>query len=166
MIKKKICVLGSFAVGKTSLIERYINSIFSDKYHTTIGVKTDQKDLNINNTDIRLIIWDINGEDDYQKVKPSYLIGAAGALIIADITRKDTLEAAIKLNELIKDTIGEKPIIFIINKDDLKHDWEITHEEIEDLKQKNYSVLLTSAKTGKNIEKAFTDLTKAIIGLH
>jgi small GTP-binding protein len=163
MIKKKICVLGAFAVGKTSLIERYVNSVFSDKYHTTIGVKTDQKDVKSGDKNVRLIIWDINGEDDYQRVKPSYLTGASGALIIADGTRKDSLAVAMEMMELIKTTIGEKPFFLLINKSDLRQDWEITREEIEDLKDNKINVLITSAKTGDNVEKAFTELTDSII---
>lgn len=67
MIKKKVVLLGSFAVGKTSLVQRYVKSIFSEKYQTTIGVKIDQKIVNIDNTELNLLLWDIYGEDDYQK---------------------------------------------------------------------------------------------------
>jgi len=73
MIKKKIVMLGSFAVGKTSLVQRFVNSIFSEKYLTTIGVKIDQKIVNVNDKEVNLLLWDIHGEDDYQKMVLSQL---------------------------------------------------------------------------------------------
>ena len=66
MIKKKICMLGAFAVGKTSLVQRFVNSIFSEKYQTTIGVKIDQKLVQTGDTEVNLMLWDIHGEDNYQ----------------------------------------------------------------------------------------------------
>ncbi len=74
-------MLGSFAVGKTSLVQRFVHSIFSEKYHTTIGVKIDQKIIQINHQDVNILLWDIHGEDIYQKVKPAYLMGSSGYLL-------------------------------------------------------------------------------------
>ncbi len=163
MIKKKICVLGAFAVGKTSLVEQYVNSIFSDEYHTTIGVKTDQKDVEYKGQNVRLIIWDINGEDDFQKVRPSYLIGAEGFIIIADGTRKETLDTAFELRSLAENTVGAKPVFLIINKKDLKNEWEITNEELAELTTRYPNLLLTSAKTSENVDKVFTLLVEEIM---
>lgn len=73
MIKKKVCMLGAFAVGKTSLVERFVKSIFSEKYVTTVGVKIDKKSMQFDNEQIELLLWDIHGEDEFQKVRPSYL---------------------------------------------------------------------------------------------
>ena len=163
MKKKKICVLGAFAVGKTSMIDQYVKSIFSDKYHTTIGVKTDQKDLVINNEDLRLIIWDINGEDDYQHVKPSYLIGTSGFLIVADGTRKETLDVAKDLKDLVFNSIGEKDFFLIINKSDLINEWEIDDEELTKLEDQGWQIIKTSAKTGQNIDSSFHKLAELIL---
>lgn len=163
MIKKKICILGAFAVGKTSLVEKYVKSIFSDKYHTTIGVKTDQKDLIINDKEIRLIIWDINGEDDYQHVKPSYLMGVSGYLLVVDGTRKETLKVAFDLQQLVTKTVGEKEFILMINKSDLIHSWELTEREEKQLNDIGWDVVKTSAKSGENVNSTFESLAKRII---
>lgn len=163
MIKKKICILGAFAVGKTSLVEKYVKSIFSDKYHTTIGVKTDQKDLTINDKDIRLIIWDINGEDDYQHVKPSYLMGVSGYLLVVDGTRKETLKVAFDLQQLVTKTVGEKEFILLINKSDLIDSWELTEREEKQLHDIGWDVVKTSAKSGDNVNSTFESLAKRII---
>ena len=69
MLQKKICMLGSFAVGKTSLVQRFVKSIYSEVYQTTVGVKVDKKDVQVNGTDLTLMLWDIYGEDDYQKMR-------------------------------------------------------------------------------------------------
>ena len=77
-IQKKVCMLGGFSVGKTSLVKRFITGKFSEKYHTTIGVKIDQKSLCVDDTEMLLVLWDVYGEDDFQKVRASYLQGSAG----------------------------------------------------------------------------------------
>lgn len=163
MIKKKICILGAFAVGKTSLVEKYVKSIFSDKYHTTIGVKTDQKDLVIDGKDVRLIIWDINGEDDYQHVKPSYLTGVSGYLLVVDGTRKETLQVAFDLQQLVTKTVGEKDFILMLNKSDLTESWELTEREENQLVDLGWEVVKTSAKSGENVNETFKSLAKSII---
>jgi len=73
MISQKICLLGAPAVGKTSLARRFVFSTFSDKYHSTIGVKIDKKSIVVDDMDVNLIIWDVQGEDRYQKVLGAYL---------------------------------------------------------------------------------------------
>jgi small GTP-binding protein len=163
MIKKKICILGAFAVGKTSLVEKYVKSIFSDKYHTTIGVKTDQKDLTIDGKDIRLIIWDINGEDDYQHVRPSYLTGISGFILVVDGTRKETLKVAMDLKNLVFKTVGEKEFILMVNKSDLKDSWELTPKDIESIEELGWKVVLTSAKSGEHVDDTFVALANSII---
>jgi len=163
MIKKKICILGAFAVGKTSLVEKYVKSIFSDKYHTTIGVKTDQKDLIIDGKDVRLIIWDINGEDDYQHVRPSYLTGVSGFLLVVDGTRKETLKVAMDLKNLVFKTVGAKEFILMINKSDLKDSWELNPKDIETIEEMGWKVVQTSAKTGAQVDETFMALANSII---
>src|ERR1051325_7234218 len=73
LIQKKICMLGAYAVGKTSLVARFVRSIFSEKYHTTIGVKIDKKTLRVDDQELSLILWDLAGEDDFYQVRMSYL---------------------------------------------------------------------------------------------
>jgi small GTP-binding protein len=163
MIKKKICMLGSFAVGKTSLVQRYVNSIFSEKYHTTIGVKIDQKIIKYNHDDINLLLWDIHGEDEYQKVKPAYIMGSAGYFVVMDGTRRNTLEIGLELQKMAAKVAPQAAFIILINKSDLKDDWEITQNDIDELKNKGIKVIETSAKEGTGVEEAFLELTKMII---
>ncbi len=163
MIKKKICILGAFAVGKTSLVQRFVHSIFSDKYKTTVGVKIEKITLEVNGTNVDLIIWDLHGEDEFQHVRISYLRGASGLIYVADGTRRATLETALNLKKISRHTIGRIPFVIIINKEDLKDQWEIEPSILEDLKKQGVSLIQTSAKTGKDVEKAFRLLTEEMM---
>ena len=92
MIKKKICLIGSFAVGKTSLTRRFVSNEFSDDYLTTLGVKIERRDVEYGRTKtVNLMIWDLAGRDEFAQVQKSYLVGAAGLLFVADGTRRETL---------------------------------------------------------------------------
>lgn len=159
MIKKKICMLGSFAVGKTSLVQQFVTSMFSEKYQTTIGVKIDTKKMKVQEKDVQLMLWDIHGEDDYQKVKVSYLIGASGYFLVVDGTRANTLDVARELHVRAKNAIGDKPFILLINKSDLTEEWDIKDEELADLQNEGWTIIKTSAKTGESVEEAFHQLT-------
>jgi len=113
MIQKKICLLGGFGVGKTSLVSRFVHSIFSDKYLTTVGVKIEKKSLVLNEQELDLVIWDLYGEDDFQKVRMSYLRGASGYLLVADGTRRTTLDTAMSLHEAaVRTILHESPGAF------------------------------------------------------
>ncbi|MBT5830208.1 MAG: GTP-binding protein, partial [Candidatus Latescibacteria bacterium] len=120
MMQKKVCMLGAFAVGKTSLISRYVHSMFSDKYQTTVGVKIDKKVVSVGEHDMTLILWDVYGEDDFMKLRMSYLRGAAGYFLVADGTRKETLDVAEDLKARVTDSLGDVPFILLLNKADLQ----------------------------------------------
>src|SRR5215210_9350570 len=106
MIQKKICMLGTFAVGKTSLVQRFVESIYSDKYHTTVGVKIDKKLVKSGEQEVNLLLWDIQGEDGVQKLRSSYLRGAAGYILVIDGTRRATLDTACAIQQSAQDILG------------------------------------------------------------
>jgi small GTP-binding protein len=162
MIQKKICLLGAFAVGKTSLVARFIKSIYSDQYLTTVGVKVDKKTVTIDGEEINLIVWDLAGEDEFQKVQLSYLRGASGYLLVADGTRLDTIETAHMLQARVTEAVGQLPFIFLINKSDLTNDWEVDDHTIAALQNQGWSVIKSSAKTGEGVEEAFKMLAKSL----
>jgi len=94
MIQKKVCMIGTSGVGKTSLVVKFVHSIFSEKYLTTVGVKIDKKTVAVDGNEIMLMIWDLAGDDDYQRLQTSYLRGTSGYLLVADGTRLITLDRA------------------------------------------------------------------------
>ncbi|MCP4670603.1 MAG: GTP-binding protein [Desulfobacula sp.] len=163
MIKKKVCMLGAFAVGKTSLVQRYVHSIFSDRYHTTVGVKIEKAQVQIEDTNVDLIIWDLHGEDDFQHVRLSYLKGSSGCIYVVDGTRETTLATALNLKEIVENKIGKIPFILIVNKLDLKDQWEINPATLNDIQDNGIIVIKTSAKTGKEVKEAFHLLTKNML---
>ncbi|MBD2166918.1 GTP-binding protein [Calothrix sp. FACHB-156] len=163
MLQKKICMVGAFATGKTSLVSRFVSSIFSEKYHTTVGVKIDKKTLNIQDRTINLILWDLYGEDEFQKVRMSYLRGSSGYLLVVDGTRRNTLEKAFDLQTRVEDTIGNVPFIMILNKWDLTDEWEIDPVEIDAVQLKGWTVMKTSAKNGLGVAEVFQTLAEKIM---
>ena len=163
MIKKKICLLGAFAVGKTSLVQRYVHSLFSDKYHTTVGVKIDKKPVNIDGTPVDLILWDIYGEDEFQAVRSSYLRGASGCLLVVDGTRRYTLDTAHDLLKRTQETVGNISVVFVFNKSDLMDSWEIEPNQLDALEKQGLVIVRTSAKEGSGVEKAFTTLVEMML---
>jgi small GTP-binding protein len=163
MLQKKICMVGSFATGKTSLVARFVNSIFSDNYQTTVGVKIDKKVVDIQGKELNIILWDLYGEDEFQKVKMSYLRGSSGYLLVVDGTRHNTLEKAFNLQTRVEETLGKVPFILIINKSDLAEEWEIDELEINQIIQKGWIVIKASAKTGWGVEEVFQTIGKKIL---
>jgi len=164
MLQKKICMLGSFAVGKTSLVRRYVESIYSDTYHTTVGVKIDKKMVQVGSQEVTLILWDLYGEDEFQKMRWSYVKGASGYLLVADGTRRATFEKALMLEEGVRDAVGALPFIFVLNKADLASVWEIDAAMESGLVDKGWEVMRASAKTGENVDAAFRKLTEKMLG--
>jgi len=164
MLQKKICMLGSFSVGKTSLVRRFVESIFSDTYLTTVGVKIDKKVLRVGEQDLTLMLWDLYGEDEFQRLRMSYLRGASGFLFVADGTRRATLDKVLAIKEEAEKALGPANFIVALNKSDLADQWEIEQEKESGLVSRGWSVIRTSAKTGEGVEFAFESLAKAMLG--
>jgi len=163
MLQKKICMLGAFATGKTSLVVQFVHSIFTDKYYTTIGVKIDKKELTIGTQDVNLVLWDLAGEDEFLQVHMSYLRGSSGYLLVADGTRPATLDTARSLQKRVEAAIGYVPFVLMLNKSDLTAGWEVGEEALADLREKGWDIIITSARSGLGVEEAFVTLVKKIL---
>ncbi len=163
MKQLKICMLGAFAVGKTSLVARFVKSVFSEKYHSTIGVKIDKKQLSLAGQDLTLVLWDLEGEDDLVRVQMTYLRGAAGYLLVVDGTRPETLETAVLLRRRIETEAGVLPFVLLLNKYDLAERWAINDPGLLGLRDAAAATLNTSAKDGLNVDEAFTALAQAVV---
>lgn len=170
LVKKKICMLGATAVGKTSLVRRFVKGIFRDEYVTTIGVQIEKKTVDVGGEAVNLILWDVNGEDRFQNVSSSYIRGAAGYLLVADGTRPQTLDTAQSLHELAQNEVGRVPFYLLVNKVDLRdggdaaaRNWSVTPETLEQYGLSDWPVLYTSAKDGTHVEQAFTGLAETFV---
>ncbi len=160
MLQKKVCMLGGFGVGKTSLVSRFVSSMFSDKYLTTVGVKVDKKTVPIDSGEMTLMLWDIYGQDEFQTVRDSYLRGASGYLLVADGTRHATLDTATALQQKAESVVGRVPFLLLLNKADLDADWQVNERARWKLAEQGWRVLKTSAKTGAGVEDAFVRLAR------
>lgn len=146
-------MLGAFGVGKTSLVARYVHGIFSEKYQTTVGVKIDKKVVAVGGQEVGLVLWDLYGEDQFQRVQSFYIRGSSGYFLVADGTRPETLDTAQSLQQRAQEVLGTVPFILLINKHDLP--WQINDAQVDQLRAKGWEVRYTSAKTGETVEEAF-----------
>ncbi len=160
MLQKKICMLGAFAVGKTSLVARCVGGPFDERYHTTVGVKVDTKHMTIDGEDLNLVLWDLAGEDEFHQVRTSYLRGASGYLLVVDGTRQATLETAISLQHRVSEAVGDIPFLVLVNKADLEVSWEVDEQMLD---TQGWQRIKTSAKTGHGVEEAFTRLVQMMM---
>ena len=168
-IKRKILLLGDGAVGKTSLVRRFVVDKFSDDYITTIGTKVTKKDLRIESpgkaTDLTFMIWDVLGQKGYKGIQESSFQGAKGALLMYDVTRPETAQSLQNywIPHLIAVT-NAIPIVLVGNKVDLASSRREAQEALDELKEVlGVDGFLSSAKTGQNVEVGFLALAKAII---
>lgn len=164
-LSSKICVVGDFAVGKTSVCERFVNNHFSDKYLTTVGVKIDTKEVHLADRDVnlKLVLWDVAGSDEFGEKEFAYLRGAAGLLFVADGTRSLTVDTARQLKADIEERFEERPSILLLNKCDLTDAWEVSDKQIEAVGEQFQQVYTTSAKLGTEVEEALTQLARSVV---
>lgn len=157
-------MLGAYAVGKTSLVSRFVKDRYSERYKTTVGVRIDRKDIRVSDRDVRLLLWDLHGEDEHQRVKGSYLRGAAGCLLVVDGTRRNTLETALRLETWARGIVGDIPFGLIVNKVDLAAEWELELSQIEAMGSHASMIVPTSARTGDGVERAYVELARRMLG--
>ena len=156
-------MLGSFGVGKTSLVSRFVYSLFSEQYLSTIGVKIDRKSVVVDDAEVNLLLWDLHGDDEFQRVRASYLRGMSGYLLVADGTRAESLHVALDLQQLAKDTVGDVPFLLLINKYDRSAEWDIDMDRVAELESEAWLIRKTSAKTGRLVNETFDFLARAML---
>ncbi len=162
VLSKKICMIGPYSVGKTSLVKHFVHGIFSEKYLVTIGVKIDKKEITVGDQTLKLMLWDIAGEEDGFSIPLSYLKGSDGCLLVMDGTRPETIDQAMDILNKSKKVMGDIPMIPVINKSDLKEQWSIVQKDMEKIKT-GTSVIKSSAKLGEGVEEAFHSLARLIL---
>lgn len=161
--KLKICMVGATAVGKTSLVERFVTSIFHEDYTTTIGVKIQTHGVRLGERVFKLVLWDLSGQDEFQSVRPEYLRGAAGYLVVIDGTRRETVDTAISLQLVAREATRGAPFVGVLNKSDLVASWDVDARLVATLEARGWPLVRTSAKTGDGVERAFTMLVDAVV---
>ena len=165
MISKKIVLVGDFSTGKTSLIRRFVDNEFSDKYLTTIGVKISRKNVIIGDIEVQNIIWDIEGATESKMINPSYLLGAHGAIVVADVSRQPTIDHIQSHIETIYKASKGIPVAIALNKSDLLSEDEgmILVQNLQEKLDSSYSIRLTSDKTAYGVEEIFQELSKLMV---
>ncbi|MCT7948515.1 GTP-binding protein [Ancylothrix sp. C2] len=168
-ISKKMCMIGDFGVGKTSLIRRFVDGQFSDQYLSTVGVKISRKTVEIienEKRDVQLLIWDLEGHTKFKGIAPTYLQGAAGVLVVADVTRSETIERIPEHLKLFSSVNPKGAIIIALNKADL-----VDEEKLEILRgiarypeyERVVAIYPTSAKDGICVDEIFYNLAAKML---
>ena len=161
-IQKKVCLLGDFAVGKTSLIRRYVEGIFDESYLTTVGVVVTRKALVYPDIALNLLIWDLAGGRDFSQ--SGYLIGVASAFIVCDLTRATTLTTCHAYSSQVRQLNPDAELVLLANKSDLIDDRIISDEQLWAIAgELDAPLLFTSAKTGEQVEAAFLRLADSLV---
>jgi small GTP-binding protein len=170
VFKLKVSLLGDGAVGKTSLIKKYVYDEFDDKYLLTLGAKTTLKKIGMEtedskiNVECNLMIWDIMGQKEFERLHKTFFRGTKGAFVVTDITRRETLESVEDWINRLYDVTGPIPLVFVINKCDLMDKAEFKKEDLEQIALKYKSpVFMSSAKTGQDVDKFFFSLGQMLI---
>lgn len=157
---KKVVLIGHFGVGKSSLIRRFVQNEFSDDYLVTIGVHILKKNVVVNNEETTIIIWDIEGKEDIQKVRSSYLLGSSGFIYVIDPTRIHTYQNLNEELKFIAKNYSKTPVITVANKSDLIDIDDFKNE----ISEKNLKIdYFSSAKNGDNVEEIFKVLTQEML---
>lgn len=167
----KICMFGDGGVGKTSLIGRFVHNKFDAKYITTLGTRVSKKEINFECPDSQVhvkmgaMIWDIMGQKEFMNLlKDSYFHGANGLIAVCDLTQRQTLESLNIWIDSIAKIVGNVPIVILANKNDLADKQEFGVKELQYFAEAiNAPFLLTSAKTGENVDCAFEILGRQIV---
>ncbi len=166
-ISKKVCLLGDFAVGKTSLVRRFVYNAFEDKYLATIGVKVSRKTVVLPVRDglveLALLLWDLAGSEEFSAMRASYLRGAAGAILVCDVTRPDTLAGLTAYVDDMRRVAPNAHFVVAVNKIDLP-DARLPYAEVDAFAASLHtSCYLTSAKTGDQVEETFRHLGRLLV---
>jgi small GTP-binding protein len=167
-ISKKVCLLGDFAVGKTSLVRRFVYNRFEEKYLSTIGVHVSRKSLSVPHAsgvaDLAILLWDIAGNNGFEKVRASYIRGSAGALLVCDLTRPETLDSLMIYIDLVQNISPQARLIMVANKCDLIDEQQLTIDQVAAVAQRlRAPFYLTSAKTGDDVETIFRELGSMLV---
>jgi len=166
-VGKKVCMLGDFGVGKTSLVRRYVLGEFSDEYQTTLGVNIykydDVIETDSGSVEFKHLLWDIEGGLQRQSLLDSYIGGAAGAIVVGDVTRADRLETMRENAQRFQAARPGRPIVFAVNKIDLIEGPPEPAGVDELALDFRGSVEYTSAQTGEAVASLFRRLAKSIL---
>jgi small GTP-binding protein len=168
-LSAKVCLLGDYAVGKTSLVRRFVHNIFDDRYLSTIGVKVSRKVVALARGDevveLTLMLWDLAGSEEFDAVRASYLRGAVGGLIVCDLTQPASLSTAPQYADQIRAVNPNAALALAMNKLDLTDRRAVSDEDAQAMARVlQATCLFTSAKSGQGVDEAFRDLGRLAVG--
>ncbi len=167
-VSKKVCLLGDFAVGKTSLVRRFVYDLFDEKYISTIGVKVSRKTVAVPTTDgtvveLTMMLWDLAGSEDFSQMRGSYMRGAAGAILVCDLTRPESLANLDGYLADLRQVSPQAMVIVVANKSDSPEQYLLLSQVEAGAARLGAKCFVTSARTGENVEDIFRHLGRTLV---
>lgn len=165
MQRKKVCFLGAAAAGKTSLVAAFSGAAPPAEYHSTPGVRVTKAVVTISERLRELVLWDIKGEGEFYRIPPVYLAGSDGYVLVADGTRRASVEHAMELRARVREIAGDLPHVLLITKKDLFEAWEVDEALLTSLRARGEVVYPCSARGGIGVQNAMEALARAMWGV-
>jgi len=167
-VSKKVCLLGDFAVGKTSLVRRFVYDLFDEKYISTIGVKVSRKTVAVPTEDgavveLTMMIWDLAGSEDFSQMRGSYMRGSSGAILVCDLTRPESLNSLTGYLEDLRKINPDVMVIVVANKCDSPEQRLQLDQVVQVGAALGAECFVTSARTGANVEEMFRHLGRMLV---
>ena len=167
-LQRKVCLLGDFAVGKTSLVRRFVYDLFTEKYMTTIGVKVSLKTMAVprdgDAIELTLMLWDLAGSEEFDQMRASYLRGASGAILVCDLTRPETLATLPRYANQLLSLNPQARLVVAANKLDLSDQHQLSSAQVKEAADKlNSPYYLTSAKANTEVETLFRHVGRLLL---
>ncbi|WP_207561639.1 Rab family GTPase [Sulfurimonas aquatica] len=158
----KVVMVGDFGVGKTSLVQRFVDNSFSEEYLSSIGVSISKKLLHTK-IDSTAMLWDIEGRTEQKSIFKQYLLGAKAFIIVADLTCESSIRALPNHIKLCLSSSKDAPICIALNKNDLETNIKISIESLRKLSDNIINIYKTSAKSGEAVEDIFNEINEVLI---
>lgn len=162
-LRRKVCLLGAPAVGKTSVARRFAEDRFDEGHRSTISVSISKGLIELGDVSLEMMLWDPGFSDENEQYNRSFISGASGLAFVVDSTRPQTLDHLLEAQVKGRGFIGFRPSILLVNKIDLTEDFALTKDQLDAAGKLDWRMAQTSAKSGHQVRAAFEDLAEMML---